>query len=68
MQRHINAKLHDNDVFYYAQLYFYNPAFAIELQKIQNLKLNPVLLCQLIGMLYICNPFIWIYKIAAERI
>ena len=68
MQRHINAELHDNDSPHYAQLYLYDPTFAVEQRITRNPQLNPDLLRQLTETLYICNPFINIYKTAAERI
>ena len=37
MQRHINAELHDNDSPHYAQLYLYDPTFAVE----QRITRNP---------------------------
>ena len=30
MQRHINVELHDNDLSHYAQVYLYDPTFAVE--------------------------------------
>ena len=68
MQRHINAELHDNDSLYYAQLYFYDPTFALEQRIIKNLQLNPDLLYQLTETFYVCNPFINIYKTTAKQI
>ena len=68
MQRHINAELHDNDSPHYAQLYLYDPTFASEQRITRNPQLNPDLLRQLTETLYVCNPFINIYKTAAERI
>lgn len=47
IQRHINAKLHDNDSPHYAQLYLYDLAFAVEQRITRNLQLNPNLLRQL---------------------
>ena len=58
MQRHINAELHDNDSPHYAQLYFYDPAFAMEQRITRNPQLNPNLLSQLTEVLHGCNPFI----------
>lgn len=30
MQRHINAKLYDNDIFHYAQLDLYDPTIVVK--------------------------------------
>ena len=68
MQRHINAELHDNDSPHFAQLYLYNPAFAVEQCVTRNLQLNPNLLREFTKTLYVCNPFINIYKTAAKQI
>ena len=68
MQKHINAELHDNDSPHYAQLYLYDPTFAVEQRITRNPQLNPALLRQLTEVLHDCNPFINIYKTAAERI
>lgn len=68
MESYINVQLHDNDSFYYAQLYLYNLAFIVEQHITRNPQLNPVFLRQLIEILYDCNPFINIYKTAAKQI
>ena len=68
MQRHINTELYDDDSPYYAQLYLYNLTFALEQRIIRNSQLNPDLLRQLTKTLYVCNPFINIYKTAAKQI
>ena len=68
MQRHVNAELHNNDSPHYAQLYLYDPTFAVEQRIARNPLLKPDLLQQLREMLYDCNLFIDIYKTAAERI
>ena len=66
MQRHINAELYDNDSPHYAQLYLYDPTFAVEQCISRNPQLNSALLRQLTEILHDCNPFINIYKTAAE--
>ena len=66
IQRHINDELHDNNSLHYAQLYLYDPAFAVEQRITRNPQLNPNLLRQLIETLYDRNPFINIYKTAAK--
>ena len=68
MERHINAELHHNDSLHYAQLYFYNPTFAVEQHITRNSSLNPDLLRKLTKTLYVCNPFINIYKTATKQI
>ena len=68
MQRHINTELHDNDSSHYAQLYLYNPTFAVEQHITRNPQLNPALLRQLTKVLQDYNPFINIYKTAAKQI
>lgn len=68
MQQHVNAKLPNNNTFYYAQLYFYDLVFAVEQPTMQNFQLNPVLLHQLIDILYNYNPYIRIYRTADEKI
>lgn len=45
MQRHINAELHDNNSPHYAQLYLYNPTFALEQCITRNSQPNSDLLC-----------------------
>lgn len=47
MHKYINVKLHDNDSLHYAQLYLYDPAFAVEQRITRNPQLNPNLLRQL---------------------
>lgn len=68
MQTHINFELHDYDLAYYAQLYFYDPKFTIKQRISKNPQLNSNLLHQLIDVLYSYNPFINIYQIVAEQI
>ena len=53
----------------YAQLYFYDPAYATEIRARRNRNLDPQLLRQLTDMLHeVNNPFIQLYKTAAERL
>ena len=66
MQRYINSELHDSDSLHYTQLYLYNPIFASKQRITRNPQLNPDFLHQLTETLYVCNPFINIYKIVAE--
>ena len=68
VKRHINADLHDNDSPHYAQLYLYDPIFAVEQRITRNPQLNLDLLRQLTEILHGCNPFINIYKTAAKQI
>lgn len=68
MQKYINAELYDNDSLYYVQLYFSNLIFVLKPHITRNSKLNLDLLYQLTKILYVCNPFINKYKIAAEQI
>ena len=68
MQRHINVELYDNNASHYAQLYLYDPIFAVKQRITRNPQLNPALLCQLTEIFHDCNPFINIYKTVAEQI
>lgn len=53
---------------HYAQLYLYDPTFAVEQRISRNPQLNPDLLHQLTEVLHGYNPFINIYKTAPEKI
>ena len=68
MQKHINVKLHNNNSPHYAQLYLYDPIFAIKQRIRRNSQLNSDSLHKLTEVLYDCHPFINIYKTAAKRI
>lgn len=68
MQRHINTEFHDNDSSHYAQLYLYDPKFAIKQYITKKSQLNPDLFCQLTEVLYGCNPFININKTVVMQI
>lgn len=68
MQKYLNVKLYDNDTSYYAQLYLYDLIFAVEQRITRNSRLNPNLLHQFMEILPGYNPFINIYKTAAEKI
>ncbi len=52
----------------YAQLFFYDPAYATEACQRRNLELDDGLLQQLLSMLHACNPFIQVYLMANERL
>lgn len=64
MQRNINAELHDNDFPHYAQLYLYDPTFAVEQRITRNAQLNTNFLCQLVEIFHGCKP---IYKHLQDR-
>ncbi len=51
----------------YAQLFFYDPAYATEACRRRNLELDGGLLQQFLNMLHVCNPFIQVYLTARER-
>lgn len=68
MQKYINAELYNNNSLYYVQLYFSDLIFILEPHITRNSKLNLDLLYQLTKTLYVCNPFINKYKIAAKQI
>lgn len=52
----------------YAQLFFYNPAYAANLRHQRNQNLDLGILRDLTDMLHDVNPFISIYKTAREQL
>lgn len=52
----------------FAQLYFYNPAYATEVCHRRHVDLDPTVLQQLSNILQTINPFIQLYKTAKDRI
>ena len=52
----------------YAQLFFYDPDFAVEARANRNTDLDPTLLRQLTDMLHEVNPYIPLYQTAKERL
>jgi hypothetical protein len=52
----------------FAQLFFYDPAYATDIRANQYSHLDRTILLQLTEMLMDCNPFIRIYKTARERL
>ena len=52
----------------YVQLFFYNPVYAAQVRGQQNPELCLQLLRQLTDMLHEMNPYIDVYKTAAERL
>ena len=52
----------------FAQLFFYDPAYATDIRANQYSQLDRTILLRLTEMLTDCNPFIRIYKTARERL
>ena len=52
----------------YAQLFFYDPAFATTVCHQRNPQLDAEILQRLLEILHACNPFIQIYLTARERL
>jgi hypothetical protein len=52
----------------FAQLFFYDPAYATDIRANQYSQLDRTILLQLTEMLMDCNPFIPLYKTARERL
>ncbi|OCK94139.1 uncharacterized protein K441DRAFT_562500, partial [Cenococcum geophilum 1.58] len=57
-----------NKVPSFAQLFFYDPAYATNIRANQGPQLDRTILLQLTEMLADCNPFISIYKTARKRL
>lgn len=66
MQGPLDADVTEDAV--YAQLFFYNPAYAADLRHIQNVTLDRIVLDDLSQMLEDVNPFIGIYQTAREHL
>jgi hypothetical protein len=52
----------------YAQLFFYDPAYAVSVRSAHNPQLDHSILAELMEMLRETNPFISIYQTANERL
>ena len=58
----------EHEVPSFAQLFFYDPAYATDIRANNYPHLDRTVLLQLIDMLTDCNPFITVYKTARERL
>lgn len=63
---HKQLELDSKDTTQYAQLFFYDPHYAVEVQHRRNPDLNSQILETLIKMLHQVNPYINIYKTVYE--
>ena len=52
----------------YAQLYIYDPAMALQQRMQRNAELSPTVMSDLQEMLLECNPFVNLYRQAAQRL
>jgi hypothetical protein len=58
----------EHEVPSFAQLFFYDPAYATDIRASNYPRLDRTVLLQLTDILADCNPFITVYKTARERL